>query len=250
MQTLSIIISRCRLYQLLSIDADSINYYLQMQTLSIIIQRCRLYQLLSTIEMQTLSIIIYRCRLYQILSIEDADSINYYIQMQTLSIIVYRCRLYQLLSIDADSINEKPLQGDFKHSFVTQVSFACGFLDRLQLFNYFFTFQTYGPYWNIENSAFGFPKGSKFLKFTLDALFKSLELQTRKMNYFRTNFVYFCKHLLFKLNLWSKVGLKLDQENLTFHEGQSPSQQHLMPSTFFSYYIHLYLAQEAVNTKK
>ena len=38
-------------------------------------------------------------------------------------------------------------------------------------------FQVYFPYWNIANGVFGFPKGSKFLKFAIDALFLSFELQ-------------------------------------------------------------------------
>jgi hypothetical protein len=46
--------------------------------------------------------------------------------------------------------------------------------------NTFFNVQVYDPWRNVANAAFGFPQGSRFLKFTIDALFKSFEIQPRK----------------------------------------------------------------------
>ncbi len=40
--------------------------------------------------------------------------------------------------------------------------------------------QSPAPWWNIQNSIFGFPKGSKFLKFAIEALFLSFALQPRQ----------------------------------------------------------------------
>jgi hypothetical protein len=40
--------------------------------------------------------------------------------------------------------------------------------------------QRYAPYWNIANAVFGFPKGSKFLKFVIEALALSFALRPRQ----------------------------------------------------------------------
>jgi hypothetical protein len=45
----------------------------------------------------------------------------------------------------------------------------------------------YEPFWNIGNSVFGFPQGSKFLKFAIDALFLSFALQPRQTRIIMTS---------------------------------------------------------------
>ena len=47
--------------------------------------------------------------------------------------------------------------------------------------------QVYEPFWNIGNSVFGFPPGSKFLKFAIDALFLSFALQPRQTRIIMTS---------------------------------------------------------------
>ena len=43
--------------------------------------------------------------------------------------------------------------------------------------------QYYSPFWNVQCSVFGFPKGSKFLKFTMEALNKSFTNQPRQRRF-------------------------------------------------------------------